>query len=144
MHIAFSYHFVDFAFVFRCSPSKFTLHVIVSDSHQLSALNLLDNAFNLITGHVHIDYVLVSTLFTTDKLQLQLPSSKIKVSNLILKYPLEDENKIKRLKFRKFLINKLCRLFMPLNYSITFRRSVRQKYATGRMFTIRRCGESFS
>lgn len=62
------------------SPSKFTLHAIVSDSNQLSVLNLLDNAFNLLTGHVHIDCVLVSTLFSAEKLQFQLPSSKIKVN----------------------------------------------------------------
>ncbi|XP_055315330.1 uncharacterized protein LOC129575560 isoform X4 [Sitodiplosis mosellana] len=65
------------------NPSKFTLHVIASESDQLSALNLLDNAFNLITGHVHIDNVLVSTLYTTDKLQLQLPLSKIKIIHAI-------------------------------------------------------------
>lgn len=119
--------------------------MIVSDSHQLSALNLLDNAFNLITGHVHIDYVLVSTLFNTDKLQLQLPSSKIKVLNMILNEIFSRRSKHKTIKIHlNFSSMNLSRLFMPLNYSITFRRNVRQKYAMGRMFIIRRCGVNFS
>ncbi|XP_031619559.1 uncharacterized protein LOC116338443 isoform X2 [Contarinia nasturtii] len=65
------------------NPSKFTLHAIVSDSNQLPIFNLLDNAFNLLTGHIHIDSVLVSTLFTNDKLQFHLPLSKIKILHVI-------------------------------------------------------------
>lgn len=76
----------NFTFLLRCSSTKFALHIIVSESHQLSVLNLLDNAFNLLTGHVHIEYVLVSTLFASEKLKLQLPSSKIRVCNLKLKW----------------------------------------------------------
>lgn len=73
-----NYNF-DFDFHFVYSASKFTLHAIVSESNQLSIFNLLDNAFNLLTGHVHIDSVVVSTLFTVDNIQFHLPSSKIKV-----------------------------------------------------------------
>lgn len=49
------------------------------ENHELSALSLIDNALNLLTGHVHFDTVLVSTLFSTVPIQLELPCSKIKV-----------------------------------------------------------------
>lgn len=81
--VMISINFSRFFFFARFSPSKFTIHAIASESYHLSILSLLDNVFNLLTGHVHIDYVLVSTLFASDKLQLQLPLSKIKVNHFI-------------------------------------------------------------